>query len=94
MEIFISSGHAVEGRSCIFLNVFTNFSIKGVLKTFISVANKIIFLFLEQLKPKYYGKKILDFLSLGKKKAFPLLLSEILSYVLQRVGVEPGLPFM
>lgn len=44
-----------------------------------------LFFFFEQLKAKFYGKKNLDFLSLGKKKAFSLLLSENLSYVVQRV---------
>lgn len=41
MEICISNGHAVGGGSDIFLNRFTNVSIKGFLKTVVAVADKI-----------------------------------------------------
>jgi len=50
-EILISNGHAVEGGSEIFLNMFKNFSIKEFLKTVVSVADKMKnhFSVLEQL---------------------------------------------
>lgn len=40
-EIFISNGDAIERGSEIFLNVCTNFSVKGLLKAIVSVSSQI-----------------------------------------------------